>query len=123
MLKNIALLRGNNAEKIAARYFKKNGFTIVCKNYYCRFGEIDLITKKDDILIFVEVKYRINNDFGRPEEFVTHKKQQKIIITAQDFLQKHQQYADYFTFRFDILAISGRINDYKIDWIQSAFTC
>ena len=77
---------GSRYECIAAEYLKKQGVVILEQNYQARQGEIDLIGKDRDYLIFVEVKYRRNADSGVPAEAVTLQKQRHIRMTAQYYL-------------------------------------
>ncbi len=76
------LLAGKNGEHQAARYLKKHGYKIVCMNYRSRFGEIDIIARKADVVSFVEVKLRKNPDFAPAYAAVTRDKQEKIRATA-----------------------------------------
>lgn len=95
---------GRSAEFHGAKFLKKNGYKILEKNYRTRFGEIDIIASKGDTISFVEVKYRKNNDFGAPEEFVDKRKQKKIIKTAVDYVMRKD--IDDMNFSFDILSVS-----------------
>lgn len=73
---------GNNGEDIAAQYLIQNGFTIISRNFYCRYGEIDIIAIKDNITHFIEVKTRKNKKFANALESVTQSKKNKLIKTA-----------------------------------------
>lgn len=68
---------GQITEEIAAQYLNKQGLTLLAKNVHSRQGEIDLVMKEHDTLVFVEVKYRKNNAFGGAISAVSYKKQQK----------------------------------------------
>ena len=72
-------------ENLVAEYLKTQGYEILEKNYRCRIGEIDLIAKEGETLVFVEVKYRRNDKMGDPKEAVNRKKQKKISIGVEDF--------------------------------------
>ena len=76
-------------EDKAAVYLRKKGYTVIEKNFSCRFGEIDIIAKKGGMVVFVEVKLRKNNDFAAAREFVTYSKQRRIISTAQLWMMKN----------------------------------
>jgi putative endonuclease len=105
---------GVSGEKKAENYLKSNGYNIIVKNYKCKLGEIDLIVEKDDKLIFVEVKTRSNERFGRGFEAVTHKKIDKIRKVATVYLlQKNLQ----TEVRFDVISIDGE----EITHIEGAF--
>ena len=124
------LITGKNAEKIAFKYLAQQGLKLVEKNYSCRYGEIDLIMRDKQSLVFIEVRYRQSTDFGLPEETVTVSKQSKIIKSAQSFLLE-KKYFELYPVRFDIVAITGKVSNYKvycgtipehkINWITDAF--
>ena len=106
---------GSRYEAKAAKYLEDQGIMIVERNYHCFQGEIDLIGKKGELLIFVEVKYRRNEKNGVPSEAVTWQKQQHIRRTAQYYLYSHR-YGE-IPCRFDVVGILGK----EIRWIQDAF--
>lgn len=108
--------QGNKAEDIAYQYLKKNGLKPVTRNFLTKAGEVDLIMSDDDTLVFIEVRYRKNKDFGGAAASVTPKKQQRIIKAA---LAYHQQHAPQSSMRFDVIAIEG--DNMEINWIKSAF--
>lgn len=110
---------GQRIEQLASRYLQDNGLVTITQNYLQRGGEIDLIMQEGDLLIFVEVRYRRNQQFGGALESVTRKKQQRIIQTAQLFLQQYQ--APYSGCRFDVIAIEPSKNDFNINWVKDAF--
>ncbi len=78
---------GRRAEDIASRHLKRNGYQILERNFSNKFGEIDIIAKDNDILVFVEVKAKIGVDFGLPEEMITPGKLQKIRNMAAVYLK------------------------------------
>jgi putative endonuclease len=111
---------GHQYEQIAADYLAGHGFSLIEKNFFCRSGEIDLIMKDKETLVFVEVKYRKNRAYGHAAEAVTPGKAKKLIKTAFFWLKK-QNLSPYTTdFRFDIVAIHQGGAD--IDWFQNAIT-
>ena len=79
-------LMGQLGEEMAALMLEEKGYEILQRNYRCRFGEIDIIAIRSNILVFAEVKTRSNSRFGEPAEAVTWSKQQKIRQTALHFL-------------------------------------
>jgi putative endonuclease len=113
-------LWGDYWEDIAFDYLKQKGLKKVKRNFNCKAGEIDIIMTNNDILIFIEVKYRKNSDWVSAVESVTKSKQKKIIKAAQLFLLKNKQYKDW-SCRFDVIAIQGDKHDFKINWIKHAF--
>lgn len=109
--------RGSDAESIAEKWLQKKGLRTVCKNFTSPLGEIDLIMREGDALVFVEVRYRSNSRFGTPAETVGHIKQQRLIRTAQRYLQQLKSTPQC---RFDIVAITGE-REMQIEWIPNAF--
>lgn len=107
---------GLAAEQLAETYLTKQGLKLVTKNYHCRFGEIDLIMQDDDCLVFVEVRLRSNATFGSAASSITTKKQQKLILTAQHYLQQNGDQQC----RFDAL-LMRKVSNAEIEWIRNAF--
>lgn len=97
---------GNEKEKIAAAFLKENQYEIIEQNFYSRYGEIDLICKKESYLVFVEVKYRKKESYGYPQEAVTYRKQQSMIKTARFYMYKNE-ISEYTPCRFDTVCILG----------------
>lgn len=95
-------MKGKAAERQAAEFLRDQGYIILKANYHTRYGEIDLIAREGDCLVFVEVKQRSSRRFGSPEEAVTVKKQQKLLLSAQHYLQDHPWEQDM---RFDMVAL------------------
>jgi len=85
------------------------------RNYRCRRGEIDLVMREADTLVFVEVRFRSSGSFGTPAETVDIHKQRRLAATAAHFLQHHPT---NLPCRFDVIAVSATNH---IDWIRSAF--
>ncbi|RMA97647.1 YraN family protein [Hydrogenothermus marinus] len=106
---------GKEKENIAKEYLKNKGYQILATNFYSKFGEIDIIAKDKNTLVFIEVRSKSYEAFGLPEETIDKPKIQKIIKTAQLFIEKEN--IDYDEIRFDVISI---LND-KINHIESAF--
>ncbi len=83
-------------------------------------GEIDLIMGDNQTLVFVEVRYRHNQQFGGALESITPAKQQKIRLSAEDFMQNHP-HLDHPYSRFDVVTIAGSAATPELDWIKDAF--
>jgi putative endonuclease len=81
---------GALGEKLAREFLVSRGFTIVDKNYRSPDGEMDIVALKDSALCFVEVRAKTNRKFGSPEESVTKRKKQKLILVAEHYLQNHE---------------------------------
>lgn len=82
---------GKLGERIASEFLVKKGFRILKRNFRTRFGEIDLICAKDGKLVFIEVKLKVGEDFGTPEEMIGDDKIVQIERTAQRFLLENQE--------------------------------
>lgn len=112
---------GRDIERIAECYLKNRGLSTVARNYACRVGEIDLVMLDENILVFVEVRYRRSAEYGDAAESVTRTKQRRLIRTAEHFLLHKNDFAESVC-RFDVLAIHGSEPRYAIDWIEDAFS-
>ena len=113
---------GKNAETVAARALKKNGYRILEKNFKTREGEIDIIAMDGDALVFVEVKARASGTAGSPKEAVTWQKQKRISKAAQYYLKT--QKAETARSRFDVVAITySGASEPSIEIIRNAFEC
>ena len=108
--------QGNDAEQQACEYLQSHGLKLITKNFSIKAGEVDLIMRDGETLVFIEVRYRKNADFGGAAASVTAKKQQRIIKAALAYQQKHMPQS---SMRFDVVAIEG--DNKNIDWISSAF--
>ncbi len=110
-------------EEQAAKTLEQAGFRIVGRNFRTRFGEVDLIARKDDILAFVEVKLRKNEDYGSAREFVTVSKQRKIRMAAESYLSS-RIWAQELQPRFDVIEVyapHGTNGRAEITHLENAF--
>ena len=98
---------GAGYESQAALYLQQQGFEILHRNYRCHIGEIDLIAREDDCLVFTEVKYRRTEEYGPGEYHVDKRKQHTIYRVAQQFLLWHFPDGNLPPCRFDVIAIDG----------------
>ncbi len=100
------------------------GLKCLAQNYHSRFGEIDLIMRDimcdTDMVCFIEVKFRKSLDFGGAASSISYQKQQKIIKTAQIFMQNNRKLKNT-GMRFDALILQQLGETLTIDWIQNAF--
>lgn len=96
-------IEGRNGEIEAAIYLKEKGYSIVCMNFKCMQGEIDIIAEKDNTLIFVEVKTRTSKKYGEAREAVDTNKQKHIYEAARYFLYKTKM-EEAFT-RIDVIEV------------------
>lgn len=106
---------------MALHYLQRQGFELVECNFQCKTGEIDLIMKDGETLVFIEVRYRKETQLGSPLETVTRAKQRKLYRTAQFYLQ--QRFGNRWPpCRFDVIGISGELDNIpKIEWVSNAF--
>lgn len=117
---NLSKSKGLQYESVARDYLLDRGLHCLEQNYYCRFGEIDLIMQESDQLCFVEVKYRDSRDFGGAINAISKGKQQKIIKTALQYIQKNQK-LKRLGLRFDAMILQQLDSGISIDWIKNAF--
>lgn len=113
--------RGKVTEAYAENYLIKQGLTPVDRNVHCRQGEIDLVMRDDDIIVFIEVKYRKNNNFGGAIEAVSIAKQNKIRHCVAFFFQQANLNEYNTPCRFDVIALEGNINQPQVTWLKNAF--
>lgn len=93
---------GAKGENLAAEFLKQKGFEIVARNYRFKRSEIDLIAKRENWLIFVEVKTRSSREFGHPEEFVTNLKVFQIYQAAEEYIFSTDWHGHV---RFDVVSV------------------
>ena len=109
---------GDKGEDNAVNFLFANGYDVLQKNYRFGRGEIDIIARKDDVLVFIEVKTRKNADFGYPETFVSESQQDRIHLTAEEYiLQKEWQ----GVISFEIIAILWDGHEPVLDHFEDAF--
>ena len=118
---NTAYQVGGWVESLAANYLFKHGLKRIDQNYRCRLGEVDLIMQDQQYLVFVEVRYRKNNDFGGAKASVTREKQQKIRKVAQFYLKRFGVRGQYIFCRFDVIAVCSVSEGLQVEWIKDAF--
>ncbi|MFH1737888.1 MAG: YraN family protein, partial [bacterium] len=99
--------RGEAKEELAARYMEKRGYKIWERNFRLRRGEIDIIANQADLIIFVEVKSRTSESFGKPFESVTKRKRQTLQRMAETYLVQRGLYEGW-NVRFDVISIMDR---------------
>lgn len=118
-MKSSSQLCGQETETEARIFLESQGLTFETANYNCKCGEIDLIMKDEEFLVFVEVRYRKLSGYGDGIESVTKNKQRKIICTAKHYLLE-QNLFDKIPCRFDVVAASPE-DPQKMLWIKDAF--
>ena len=111
---------GEAGEEIATTFLKKNNYTILDKNYRRKFGEIDIIAREGDYLVFIEVKTRKTVSHGHPLEAITLKKQRQISRVAQCYLAENNLFDT--AARFDVVSvIVSADNHVTVELIPNAF--
>jgi putative endonuclease len=90
-------------EKLAQAFLKKKGYRILETNYRCRYGEIDIVARQGDRLVFAEVRTKNNLKFGTPEESISYTKMQHMEQAAECYVQEHQ--AEGLNWRIDLIAV------------------
>jgi putative endonuclease len=111
---------GNQGEALAYDFLRQKGYKLVQRNFSCKTGEIDLIMQKGQELVFVEVRSKCSSRYGQPAETVNRSKQEKLRKTAQAYLYRHPELAQYYC-RFDVIAILWEKGLANIEWIADAF--
>lgn len=107
--------RGEQAETLAAEFLRGQGLHIAARNYRCRFGEIDLIARDGDTLVFVEVRSRASNAFGGAAASITPAKRARLLKTAHHYLAGCNPLPPC---RFDAVLVTGRPQ--HIEWLRGA---
>jgi putative endonuclease len=110
---------GARGENMAVQYLIKNGYHIIARNYFTRYGELDIICEKNNIIIFTEVKTRTSTRYGLPQEAVTNKKIEHLKKAALIYLNSFNK--RYKEIRFDVIAILINGQKYEINHIKGAF--
>jgi putative endonuclease len=108
---------GERAEQAAAGFLQRKGLALIAANYRCRWGEIDLVLRDRDTLVFAEVRLRRSRDFGGAAQSVDRRKQGRIIAAARHYLAGKQE----APCRFDVVLLD-RLDPPRIEWIRDAFS-
>ena len=112
---------GMEVEATAREFLEKQGLKHRDSNYECKTGEIDIIMEDAETIVFVEVRFRQNKNYGGALVSVSRSKQTKIIRTAKLYLLEHNLYDKVFC-RFDIITGETVNNQLEINWYKNAFT-
>ncbi|MEK6757331.1 MAG: YraN family protein [Bacteroidota bacterium] len=110
---------GSRGEDLAAEYLAKNGYSILERNFRFERGEVDLIARDGDELVFIEVKARRSDAFGLPEDAITPQKEEQIKRVAEGYLFERQ--IENQACRFDVVAITYNQGKSDIRIIRNAF--
>ena len=104
---------GQAGEDRALAYLQERGMTLAERNFRCKGGELDLVMRDRDTCVFVEVRKRAGADYGGAAASITPRKQRRLIVAAQVYLQRYRMPPPC---RFDIVAIDGK----QISWLKNA---
>lgn len=114
-------LLGRQGEDAAVQYLETNNYQVLCRNYSCRLGEIDIVACEHDVIVFVEVRSRSSGDYGLPQESVNRRKKMKLRQLAWHYLKAVGKTGAGC--RFDVIAIlfdgNGQLK--KLEHIENAF--
>jgi len=119
-IKNYRQMLGAWGEHQAEAYLLERGLILLERNYRTPYGEIDLVMKQGEQLVFVEVKTRLKVDSNPPEEAVTPRKQEHMLLSAQQYLEYNPEFtADW---RIDVVSIRGRRANQPVEvtWFEDA---
>lgn len=110
---------GVKSESIAVKLLKKKGYKILEQNFRTKLGEIDIIAKDNTTIVFIEVKARKSDRFGKAKWAITPRKQRKMSMVALTYLKNTKQYAAKA--RFDAVTLDTRFDTTEIEVIKNAF--
>lgn len=113
-----ARARGAAVEQAAAAWLASRGLVLVAHNQYAKGGELDLVMRDGETLVFIEVKHRADTRHGHPLEMVTATKQRRLIKAARFYLHRNGLSCPC---RFDVIAATGHVPDLDFTWVQAAF--
>ncbi len=112
---------GRIAEGAARQFLENQGLRLLASNYRCRYGELDLIMSDGEHLVVIETRYRRHTAFMQPVESITRAKCHRIARATMHFMQHSADYRNH-PVRFDVVNVSGPLQDSSMDWIRGAFT-
>jgi putative endonuclease len=110
---------GRKGEEVACRHLLANGYDIVERNYRCRLGEIDVVARRGDLTVFVEVKTRTGPGHGAGHEAVTPAKRQRVIRAAQAYASAHELLET--PIRFDVISVDCAAPGHRVRHDLGAF--
>jgi len=110
---------GRNGEEKAAAFLRNNGISILARNFHADNGEVDIIARDGNTLVFIEVKSAVSTSFGDPLAWVDDDKSERIANAADMYIQEHN--LDDMDCRFDIITVDFSRD--KIEHIKNAFWC
>ena len=113
--------KGHRGEALAAKQMEKMGYEILERNFHALKAEIDIIAKKDNTIVFTEVKYRKSEEMGTPAEAVGYQKQQNIIRGAKVYMAQNCLLEEGYDFRFDVAEVLTQDGKTYFRYTEDAF--
>ncbi len=107
---------GRWGEQAAAEYLQGCGYQILARNFRTAHGEIDIIARQENVLVFVEVKARSSNRYGYPELSVTPRKRMHLLSAAEKYILEHPEFS---TWRVDVIAVEGETGEAKVTHFEN----
>lgn len=108
---------GNSGEALAASFLVQKGYEILERQYRCVYGELDLVCRQGDEIVFVEVKARNSNEFGYPEDSVTPTKRRHLLASTEEYLETHRLLNK--PWRVDVIAIEFQFDPPRISHFEA----
>lgn len=108
-------------EELALAHLTSHGLNLIVRNYRAKVGELDLVMRDGQTLVFVEVRCRSSQQYGGAAASITWEKRRRLVRAAEHLLMKRAELRRYPA-RFDVIAIATGEGEAKVDWIKSAFT-
>lgn len=114
---------GDRWEQVAADWLQARGWSLLARNYRCKLGELDIVARDGDTVVFVEVRARSNLRYAGAAASVGPRKRRRLERSARHFLCRHPELADG-PCRFDVIAFEPRKSapGHRLNWIRGAFT-
>ncbi|MDG1040189.1 MAG: YraN family protein [Polaribacter sp.] len=109
---------GKKGEQLAVDFLLQNNYKIIARNYRFLKAEIDIIARKKDVLVAIEVKTRSSIDYGNPQDFINPKKIKLLVSAMDNFVVENDLEVEV---RFDIIAIVKQKNAFEIEHLEDAF--
>ncbi len=110
---------GKTGEDLAVAELERRGYAILARRYRTRHGEIDIVARDEETVVFVEVKARVSDECGSAAEAVTPRKQRRLASMAVDYLARHG--LTETPCRFDVVAIDGEVSSVRLTLYRNAF--
>jgi putative endonuclease len=108
---------GRRGEDLVEKYLKSKGYAVLERNFHCRFGEIDIVARDGNEIVFIEVKTRRGANFGHPEEAIDPRKQKRIIRTPHHYMSELGDQYDDFRIDAAFVCVDPR-GDMKIEYLS-----